>query len=113
MKIIYNKYLPTKGFSAINLFGILFARSEFNPLSEKTINHEKIHTRQMKEMLYIFFYLWYGIEWIIRLIQYRNSMSAYYNISFEREAYRNERDPQYLDKRKMFSSMRYLKESFL
>lgn len=113
MKIIYNKFLPPKKFSAINLFGILFARKEFNPLSEKTINHEKIHTRQMKEMLYIFFYLWYGIEWIIRLIQYRNSMSAYYNISFEREAYRNERDPQYLDKRKMFSSMRYLKDSFL
>lgn len=113
MKIIYNKILPPKGFAAINLFGIVFARKEFNPLSEKTINHEKIHTRQMKEMLYIFFYLWYGIEWIIRLIQYRNSMSAYYNISFEREAYQNERDPQYLDKRKMFSSMRYLKESFL
>ena len=47
------------------------------------------HTAQMKEMLYIFFYLWYVVEWIIRLFMKGN---AYRNISFEREAYSNEDD---------------------
>lgn len=41
MKIIYNKFIPFKGFVAINLFGILFVRKEYksriNPI---VINHE-------------------------------------------------------------------------
>ena len=48
MKIIFNKYIPFKGFLAINLFGVLFVRKRengLNPvLSKSTINHEKIHT---------------------------------------------------------------------
>jgi hypothetical protein len=40
----------------------------------------------MKEMLYIPFYLWYGVEWLVKLFCKGN---AYRNISFEREAYDN------------------------
>src|SRR5678815_4332787 len=72
MKIIRNKYIPFKGFRAINLFGILFVRGNAK-ISEVTLNHEKIHTAQMKEMLYIFFYLWYVFEWIIRLFMKGNA----------------------------------------
>lgn len=57
MKIIYNKLIPFKGFAAINLFGVLFARKECKPLSERTINHEAIHTAQMRELLYVGFIL--------------------------------------------------------
>lgn len=60
MKIIYNKILPPKRFSAINLFGVIFARHGTN-ISDKTIRHESIHTKQMKGLLYVFFYVWYGI----------------------------------------------------
>lgn len=109
MKIIYNKVLPIKGYSAINLFGLVLARQECKPLSAKTINHEAMHTAQMKELLYLVFYLWYGIEWLIRLIQYRNSKQAYYNISFEREAYANQNNLDYLKSRKRFSFIKYLK----
>lgn len=108
MKVIYNKYLPIKGYMAINLFGFIFARKEFKPISERTLSHERIHTAQMKELLYIFFYLWYGIEWLIRLIQYRDRLSAYYNISFEREAYSNQSDLGYLNARKWFEFTKYL-----
>lgn len=66
MKIIYNNLIPFKGFAAINLFGILFVRKGVE-VSEEMINHEAIHTAQMKEMLYVFFYLWYVIEWVVRL----------------------------------------------
>lgn len=86
MKIIYNNIIPFKGFIAINLFGVLFVRKDA-VISEQTINHEKIHTAQMKEMLYIFFYLWYIIEWLIRLFMKGN---AYRNISFEKEAYNHD-----------------------
>ena len=105
MKIIRNKYIPFKGFRAINLFGILFVRGNAR-INEKTIRHEAIHTAQMKEMLYIFFYLWYVIEWIIRLFMKGN---AYRNISFEREAYDNESDIIYLEQRKRFAWTKYLK----
>lgn len=53
MKIIYNNIIPFPGFAAINLFGVIFARKECRPLSETTINHEAIHTEQMKDLLYV------------------------------------------------------------
>lgn len=35
MKIIYNDIIPFKGYKAINLFGIVFARKSARPLSDK------------------------------------------------------------------------------
>ncbi len=109
MKIIYNKYLPPRGYIAINICGVIFARKEYNPLSCKISNHEAIHTAQMKELAYLIFYFWYGVEWIVRLCQYRNTKQAYYNISFEREAYKHEFDLGYLKNRKLFSFKKYLR----
>ena len=105
MKIIRNKYIPFKGFRAINLFGVLFVRGNAR-ISERTIRHEAIHTAQMKEMLYIFFYLWYVVEWVIRLFMEGN---AYRNISFENEAYTNEDNIIYLEGRKRFAWIKYIK----
>lgn len=106
MKIIRNRILPFgKKYYAINLFGILFAKG---PCGAITINHERIHTAQMKELLFIPFYIFYILEWLIRLLQYRNSFTAYRNISFEREAYTNESNPDYLSKRKPYSFLRYI-----
>lgn len=107
MKIIYNKIIPFgKGFYALNLFGVLFAKG---PCDKVTLNHEKIHTAQIKEWLYIPFYIVYLIEWFIRIIQYKGYTRGYYNISFEREAYANQYDLDYLSNRKHFASFQYLK----
>jgi len=108
MKIVKNNILPPRGFNAINLFGVIFTRSE-TPLSEKTRRHEAIHTAQMREMMFVFFYLWYVFEWLFRLIQYRNRMEAYHNISFEREAYANDNRMFYLEKRRRYSFFKYLR----
>ena len=54
MRVIKTKHFPFNGYKAINLFGIIFTKGE---LSNKELNHEAIHTEQMKEMLYIFFYI--------------------------------------------------------
>lgn len=72
------------------------------------LNHERIHLRQQLEMGLILFYIWYFAEYFFRLIQYRDHALAYYNISFEREAYRNECDQQYLAKRGIWRFFYYL-----
>lgn len=112
MKIFYTKYCPPKRYTAINICGIIFARKEYKPLDEREIFHERIHTSQIIELLVIIFYLWYSIEWLIRLIQYRNTTEAYLNISFEREAYANDRKTNYLRIRKPYSFLKYLKQNF-
>lgn len=117
MKIIYNKLIPFKNFIAINLFGTLFIREEYKHkinsdevLKLFVLNHESIHTEQMKELGYIFFYIWYFIEWLIKIFQYKfNTTEAYRNVSFEREAYANEKDVFYNDKREHYSFLKYLK----
>jgi hypothetical protein len=43
----------------------------------------------------------YIIEWFIKLFFY--GKDAYYNISFEREAYSNEYDYEYLENRKKYA----------
>lgn len=108
MKVIKNRFIPFPGFLAMNFFGILLVRSEWQ-ITEVGFRHERIHTLQMKEMLYVFFYLWYLTEWLFRLIQYRNLKKAYRNISFEREAYMHQTDLNYESSRKIFSSLKYLK----
>lgn len=109
MRIIYNKHFPPKDFGAINIFGLIIVRKDYGKLTNAEKLHEKIHTRQMLETLIVFFYLSYFIEWLIRLIQYRNRMNAYYNISYEREAYNSMHDAHYLEKRKMFAFIHYYK----
>ena len=106
MKIIRQNILPPKGFLAINLFGYLFCKPDAK-ISDIIINHEQIHTEQLKEMLYIPFYLWYVIEWLIKLFGKGN---AYKNISFEREAYSNQEDQCYPGSRTSFSWFKYFKK---
>lgn len=109
MRIIYNKLIPFKGYAAVNLFGVLFVRKGVT-VTQRMLNHESIHTVQMKEMAYVFFYLWYMIEWIVRLFQYRfKGPSAYRAISFEQEAYNNDFYSLYHEIRKPFEFLRYLK----
>lgn len=92
MKIIRNNIIPFPGFAAINLFGVLFVRKNVQ-VTERMLNHERIHTAQMKELGYIFFYIIYVLEWLVRLFLPGN---AYRNISFEKEAYFYERATYYL-----------------
>ena len=121
MKINRNKYIPLPGNKCIFLFGILFVKNNAK-IDDVTINHESIHSRQFVELMalsavvliiiqwwLIFFapfafYVWYAIEWLVRLPK----GNAYRSISFEREAYTNENDMEYLSNRKHFAFMKYL-----
>jgi hypothetical protein len=103
MKLIYNKWLPFKGFRAINLFGVCFVR-EGNTMPPHSINHEKIHTAQMRELWYIGFYALYFMEWLYRLVFHTST--AYRGISFEREAFEHQYDYDYLEHRERFAQWR-------
>ena len=107
MKIIYNKIIPFGNYTTINLFGILFTKKE---LTIKSINHESIHTEQMKEMGYIFFYLWYVIEYLLIRLFHKKQGDAYHDVSFEEEAYNNEHDLNYIKfRRKRYAWIKYIK----
>lgn len=59
----------------------------------------------MKELLYIPFYIIYGVEYIAKIFKY-GFKGAYNNISFEKEAYEHERDLTYLKNRKHYAEWR-------
>ncbi len=118
-RIIYNDKLLSRlswfmYIGGITLFPYIILRERYlNGIKYYTdknltiINHESIHIEQQKELLIIGFYLWYVIEWIIRLFMKGN---AYQNISFEREARLNQDNSEYLSQRKHYSNLKYLKQ---
>ena len=63
-------------------FGIYIRKEYF--LNDKVRRHELVHWDQQIEMFIIPFYLWYFLEWIVKLFRY--GRKSYYNLSFEREA---------------------------
>ena len=67
----------------------------------RIINHESIHIKQQEETLVLAFYIIYVTEWFVKLFFY--GKDAYYNISFEREAYDNDDNLSYLKSRKRFA----------
>ena len=82
----------------ITLWPFVILREKYKGRAKRIINHESIHIKQQEELLIIPFYILYVTEWFIKLFFY--GKEAYYNISFEREAYSNEYDFQYLESRK-------------
>lgn len=92
----------------MNLCGMLLVRPGV-VLSNRLINHERIHTAQMREMLFIPFYLWYVGEWAFRVIARKGS--PYYHLTMEREAYDNQDNPHYLQQRQHFAWIKYLKNN--
>lgn len=87
---------------------IIIREDHSNPVPDSLMNHEMIHIYQQAETLVLPFYIWYLVEWCIRAIQYKSWGLGYRNISFEREAYANDRDMTYLKNRKFFSFLKYL-----
>lgn len=108
MKIIQikTKFFP-QGYKAITIGPFIITKSN-TVLDPIDIQHEGIHWAQEKEMLIIPFFLWYVIEFFIRLIIYRDWNKAYKNISFEQEAYSNQEDSEYIKNRKYYNWIKYL-----
>lgn len=83
---------------AIAIFPFIFIASS-TEITPRLINHEKIHLRQQMELLIIPFYVWYLIEYFTK---------GYRDVCFEREAYDNDSNLEYLKQRKLFAFKKYI-----
>lgn len=81
---------------------------KYKKLYQRTLNHERIHLAQQRELLLIFFIIWYYIEYIYYCIRELDTYIAYRKISFEKECYQNEKDDKYLIYRVPYN---YIKKS--
>ncbi len=108
MILIVFKYLTPKGFRGLTFYPFVFLTDKEDKLNDVFVNHEKIHIRQQLELLVLFFYFFYLLEYLFRLVQYKDRKKAYFNISFEREAYTNEKDLNYLKKRSFWKFLKYV-----
>jgi hypothetical protein len=106
MNIKVSKIVPS-GYAGICLwpFGIYVSKPEYLTRWQ-LINHESIHWEQQKELIGIFFYLLYGLEWCIKsLILWKN---AYKHLAAEIEANMHEDEMFYLDDRKRYAWLKYI-----
>jgi hypothetical protein len=111
-KVVYNtllgRLIDRLGYGAITFGWFIFPRRGKTSLSARLLNHETIHVVQQQEMLFVLQWLWYLVEYLIRLAWYRNHDAAYRNTSFEREAYAHEYDFEYLKTRRRWAWVKYL-----
>ncbi|WP_442787573.1 hypothetical protein [Flavobacterium suncheonense] len=108
MIVLVVKYLTPKGFRGITLFPFILLTHKEDREDVVIVNHEMIHIRQQLELLVLPFFLWYGLEFLARWVQFKDRRVAYRNISFEREAYANEKDLHYLKQRSFWRFWTYL-----
>ena len=108
MIVLVFKNISPKGFRGFTLFPFVFLADKKDRAHAVLLNHERIHIKQQVELLILPFFIWYFFEFLIRLLQYKNRRVAYYNISFEREAYTNEKDLNYLKQRPFWSFLKYV-----
>ena len=128
MKVIYNKFIPFKGLYAITIIKWIFVREEYkrfdrSSIYNKMINHESIHEQQILDFTpkifpswlrytigSICFYLLYGLEWLFKFIPCLiTKKSAYRSLCAEQEAYKNEKNFDYIKNR---SKLSWLKKIF-
>lgn len=99
MRVYFSKVIPFGRFTAINLFARLYVKDTDGTKVKcmisrpsryfRLIQHERTHTKQQNNLLGIFFYVWYVIEWFFKIF---TEVKAYKELSFEREARANEKD---------------------
>lgn len=83
---------------AITLWPFIICRKN---TTKRTLDHERIHLAQQKELLLIGFYLLYLFYWLRNLG--RGGEASYDAIPFEKEARCNEDNHNYLKTRKCFA----------
>lgn len=117
MIIVHNKILPFGPYVAMTIGPFIFTKRK--ELNEETIRHESIHWEQEKETLIVGFYLLYALMFVWEFLRclfdsqhgrteagsWQNSTwkRAYLGILFEREAYANEKNEDYLNNRRHYA----------
>ena len=90
---------------AITLYPFIICKDE---MDEVTLNHEKIHLAQQKELWILGFYLLYIYYWLRSRVAGMNSEAAYFLNPFEIEAHEHEAERFYLITRRRFAWRKYV-----
>jgi hypothetical protein len=110
MIIIITRFFVPKGYRAMAFFPFVLVADKVSKKNVILLHHEKIHLAQQLEMLVLPFYIWYLIEFLYHFLMTRNKDKAYRKISFEQEAFDNEQQLNYLQKRRFWGFLGYLKK---
>lgn len=130
------KLLLFPTYTAVTLLYNSFFKKDEDEYSMDDINHECIHQVQQMECSVMglalglvlcglfnlslwwiiilglgFFYIWYGIEYLIILCfaKWDKQNERYHDVSFEEEAHNNDHDLEYIRTRKHYSWVKYVK----
>lgn len=90
------------------LFPFILIKRKGIDYKSQLIFHERIHIRQQLELLVLPFYVLYFFNYLINLLRYKTHYKAYRNIIFEREAFENDTNPDYLERRRFWAFLSYL-----
>nr|DAO34159.1 MAG TPA: hypothetical protein [Caudoviricetes sp.] len=122
-------------YKAITFLYNSFFKDKVEDLLQEDIDHERTHQVQQFECTIVgviiglllwslglsfwcipifglgLFYFWYGIEYFIIMCfaGWDKQNERYHDVSFEEEAYNNDKDPYYLEYREHFAWFRYIK----
>lgn len=99
------RWLIHPAYSAAALWPLVIVR-EMKYCTPVIIQHEQIHLRQQLELGILPFYLVYFSEYLIYRMRGKSHNDAYLAISFEKEAYAEEGNPNYLKVRKIWAMWR-------
>lgn len=105
MVIVKTKYIPFGEYTAMTIWPFIFTKIEMPEYVER---HEYIHGEQQKEMLLLLFPIVYYLEWLIKRFFTKSWMEANEAISFEQEAFNNQHDRLYLEKRKHYNWVKFI-----
>ena len=104
---VWLSYISPININALSIGPFVWCRGE---ISDTTRQHETIHFWQQIEMLFVLQWLLYGIFYVIGRFTHGNWKMAYYCNPFEVEAYEHQEDKNYLQNRKWWSWVRYIRE---
>jgi hypothetical protein len=100
-------WLP-KGFGGLTIFPFIFLKDKSLKEHKVLMNHERIHLAQQLETLVLFglilYYVYYRIN---KKRNGGNKMAAYSEVKFEKEAYANQDNMNYLKERKLYAWLKY------
>lgn len=96
---------PPRGMA---LWPFVLIRDEADRANIILLNHERIHIAQQREMLVVFFYLHYLLEYLARRT-HSTHYAAYRMLSAEREAFENQGSLDYIKQRTPYA---WLKQTF-
>jgi hypothetical protein len=97
-------FIPARGMA---LFPFILVKYPQDLRDARLIRHEYIHIWQQIELLIIPFYILYLLNYLWNRVKGQGHHQAYLNICFEKEAFMNDDNEQYLKNRRLWAFMKY------